>query len=819
MLALAVVAGVIAVSQRGQAREATVAADAQRVGAEALGREQLDQALLLARAGVELQDSLATRGHLLSVLSRTPAVIGVLQGDGWPLNSVAVSPDGRLAAIGDDHGAVTVFDAESRRPIGAPYRVADGNVGPLAFSPDGATLGVSMVRPSGPVVDLIDPRTRKLRLRIALDPSMYGGASVGFLPDGHDLLVEQILNAPSAGTEAVLRRFDGTTGAAEGRSLPVPRASFGLTTTADRRHVFVTSRQQDETVMIDSERLRRVRRWPVGDDAGGVSPDGRLFALGSSRGEVRVLDLRSGRVRRFTGGKAADISRLAFTPDRRTLVTSHDDGQLLVWDVARGQLRERLRGHDRGHVWGLQIAADGRTLYSVGQDERALVWDLAGDRRLIRPFDAGPPFLVDPGDRSPRGIAVSPDGRTVAVTQTDGSVDLIDAQTLRPRRSVHALDGFAAAVAFSPDGQLLAIAGKGGQVTLRDARTLQPAGDLSGLSTTSQALAFSPDGSLLAAAELGTPTDNTASDNGTVRVWDVRRRALTAVRFAVTSASVAFSPDGTLLAAAALQRPTEVRDARTGRLVARLHDARRRAFAGVLSRRHPARYRAHGWHGAAVVDAQLEAGRAPLRGPRRAAVPVDAVHPRRPGARHLRRRRDGSAARRHHREPHRNGPHGRTRHVRRRRPRPRRLATVRRLRPASRPPHRHLPADMETTRLPRRESRPHIARVAGRAARPAPPNRLPARLTPHLARPPSDRRRRQGANLRHRRPPRRSDEPSPLAFRVNRSVVPAEPHTPLRTRSSSAASRPRPGVLHRHTWTLRPSLAALPLTASAFAIA
>jgi WD40 repeat protein len=231
---------------------------------------------------------------------------------------------------------------------------------------------------------------------------------------------------------------------------------------------------------------------------------------------------------------------------------------------------------------GLQTSADGRTLYSAGDDERALVWDLASDRRLIRRFDAGPPFLVDPGDRSPRGMAVSPDGRTVAVTQTDGTVDLIDAQTLRPRRSVHALDGFAAAVVFSHDGKLLAIAGKGGQVTLRDARSLLPAGDLSGLSTTSQALAFSPDGSLLAAAEIGTPTDNTASDNGNVRVWDVRRRALTPVRFAVTSASVAFSPDGTLLAAAAREGPSEVRDARTGRLVARLvtpDDGRSLAFS------------------------------------------------------------------------------------------------------------------------------------------------------------------------------------------------------------------------------------------------
>ena len=175
-------------------------------------------------------------------------------------------------------------------------------------------------------------------------------------------------------------------------------------------------------------------------------------------------------------------------------MTSHDDGQLLVWDVARGELREPLRGHDRGDVWGLQIAADGRTLYSAGDDERAFVWDLAGDRRLVRPFDAAPPFVLDPATGLRAASRSAPTAAPSPSTQTDGSVDLLDAQTLRPRRSVRALDGFAAAVAFSPDGHLLAVAGQGGQVTLWDARTLRPAGELSGLSTTSQALAFSPDG-------------------------------------------------------------------------------------------------------------------------------------------------------------------------------------------------------------------------------------------------------------------------------------------------------------------------------------
>jgi WD40 repeat protein len=57
---------------------------------------------------------------------------------------------------------------------------------------------------------------------------------------------------------------------------------------------------------------------------------------------------------------------------------------------------------------------------------------------------------------------------------------------------------------------------------------------------------------------------------GPLRVWDVRRRALTAFRGGSAANSIAFSPDGTLLAAAETERGTEVREAGTGRLVKRL---------------------------------------------------------------------------------------------------------------------------------------------------------------------------------------------------------------------------------------------------------
>ena len=78
LLVLAVVAGLVALDQRGTAREGARAADAQRLGARALVESELDRAVLLARQGVALDDSVQTRGNLLAALVKSPAAIGVI---------------------------------------------------------------------------------------------------------------------------------------------------------------------------------------------------------------------------------------------------------------------------------------------------------------------------------------------------------------------------------------------------------------------------------------------------------------------------------------------------------------------------------------------------------------------------------------------------------------------------------------------------------------------------------------------------------------------------------------------------------------------
>ena len=242
---------------------------------------------------------------------------------------------------------------------------------------------------------------------------------------------------------------------------------------------------------------------------------------------------------------------MAFTPDGRTLVSSDFDGRVIAWDVDRGEVSEELLAH-RGPVWALAVSQDGRTLYSAGNDGRLILWDLAGDRRLVRPFSLGQPF---PEIQTPRGIAVSPDGGTLAYTHGDGTVDLVDTATLQRRRSIQAMRGFAAAVAFSSDGRLLAVGGDGGSITLWDARTLKPAGELTGPSGSIQTIAFSPDGKSLAAAEV--------EGGQRLRVRSVQRRAVIARADTMPITSLGFSPDGRLIALSAIDGGTEIRDART----------------------------------------------------------------------------------------------------------------------------------------------------------------------------------------------------------------------------------------------------------------
>jgi WD40 repeat protein len=305
---------------------------------------------------------------------------------------------------------------------------------------------------------------------------------------------------------------------------------------------------------------------------------------------VRFLDLATGKVRAASERHDGAVVRATISADGRTAVTAGEDRQVIVWNVERAVARETLAGH-AGEITGLAISHDAETLYSAAQDGTVLISDLAGERRLGRPFDVRPPSDGGALSRLPyygphHAYALRPDGEVLAVGQRDGTVSLIDAETLKERSRFRAVpnapvrgmayvpggrslvvggdDGFLAIFdpargrlvtplqghsggplltpTFSADGRLMATAGAGDAVLLWTLRSGRPVGRPRRYSPTFGAwdLSLSPDGRTLAvAADVGIEIVDVAS---------LRRRAILPGTETVRSLA-RFTPDGRFLVA------------------------------------------------------------------------------------------------------------------------------------------------------------------------------------------------------------------------------------------------------------------------------
>ena len=225
---------VIAVHRR--ARRARPAGKRTRAGAnrrcaaldaQALREPALDRSLLLAREAVALVDSPATRGNLLATLVRSPAAIGVAHGDGDPLLSLAVSPDGRTLAVADEGGTVLFLDAATRRRVGRPYDLGKARIpeigysmdSELEYSSDGTRLAVADASfPVGGFIDLLDGHTHRRIKRLSVDahPGDGGAApslkDVLFSPDGRVLTAHTTSETADGYGPGELMRWDARTG-------------------------------------------------------------------------------------------------------------------------------------------------------------------------------------------------------------------------------------------------------------------------------------------------------------------------------------------------------------------------------------------------------------------------------------------------------------------------------------------------------------------------------------------------------------------------------------------------------------------------------
>jgi DNA-binding SARP family transcriptional activator/WD40 repeat protein len=554
LLALALLAGALALLARQHARDAETDAVAQRLGAQALVAKQLDLSLLLARQGVALDDSAVTRENLEAALGQSPAAIKVFHPLAGRLVGVEASRDGRWLLVTNNAQRLAVIDTSTYRT----RNVIDAEEG--FFANDGRIVVLRDSRFS-----FVDPQTgavAPLDLSLDVDAQLFSiGSDLAF---GAGALVSgrprnEVTVWSLRGRQRVLHRMTVHPG--------LQVAEVGVS--SDRLFVFESSNRTGlSPLQLRSALLGRVtvevwslNPWRRLADVSlsealghGLAPwaidrHGRLAAFGEADGSVTLVDLVSGSYRKLRGRHGGNVIGLGFSPNATTVVSTGDDDKVLVWDVKSGSLRETLAGHS-GRVFGPAFSPSGKTLYTVGLEGEAIAWDLGGARRFAPRFRAGSGNL-DPKsdiDSAVARFALSPDSRRIATTESTGRTAVVDLTTgRRVFETPAARGGRVLDVAWNPDGRTFVTAGAFGDVQSWHAADGSPAVSFHGLfGQNAHAVAFNAKGTVLAAAS--------EAGWGYVYLWDARTGKPLGgpLRTDVPVYDLAFSPDGKELAAALL---------------------------------------------------------------------------------------------------------------------------------------------------------------------------------------------------------------------------------------------------------------------------
>lgn len=339
----------------------------------------------------------------LALVSNPAAIAGVgswtieTRGHRGDVHTVRYSPDGKRMATGCEDGTIRVWDPGTGE-LDKAMVGHDGAVQDLSWSPDSQQLASGAGDDTVRVWDVPSGReTRKTEVDNPSGQPLF----VSFSPDGKTLAY--------GGADRSIHLWDvdqGTT-----RTLEGPEKGVRSVTWAD---------------------------------------DGKTLIAANANETLTVWDVPSGEARATLEGHAGLVTDVAVSPDDKTVASTAaspgEDESVRLWDVGTGKLRTTLPAHKHG-AQCVVFSPNGELLVSGGAkgDGRLRVWNIDTGQLVYEqePHD---------GTRSIASVAVSPDGKLLAIAHHDGTVALCN---LRTGESVRALPKAEQPPAISAEGHLV----------------------------------------------------------------------------------------------------------------------------------------------------------------------------------------------------------------------------------------------------------------------------------------------------------------------------------------------------------------------------
>ncbi len=361
---------------------------------------------------------------------------------GYPLAiyDFEFSPDTKFLTTASDDGVLSVWDVATGKEL---HHWDTGDwVHAIAFAPDGKTLASLG---SGHTVRLWDTATGKEREH----PSQRQRFGVlDLTPDGHTLA--------AAGIDRDVRLWDTTTGKQLNPLIAGAGNVSALRFAADGRALTALGDDgKSRTWDVATGKEMRQIPLPFKEKASMhvLSPDGKTWAsvMGDGVANVVLWEATTGKKRHVLVGEYW-LTVLGFAPDGGTIHCWQGHNWVRSWDVATSkELRGFAAGEGQSETGS--FSPDGNWFACLGHLRLLLLYDMATGEVVHRIQVQGNCDYT--ADYQP-GYAYSPNGRTLAVADTEGTIHLLELASGKFRRRLAAgHQGSIRAMLFSADGRRL----------------------------------------------------------------------------------------------------------------------------------------------------------------------------------------------------------------------------------------------------------------------------------------------------------------------------------------------------------------------------